>query len=71
MAKSAFERLVRFEDAQGNIHYGEVPSSIAWDADLVGEEVETYTGETPWAVEFKLTGRKAKIAKVIFVLPRA
>jgi hypothetical protein len=61
-----FERLVRFEDAQSTAHYGEVPASIAWDAELVGEEVETYSGEVPWESDFALTGKKAKIAKVSF-----
>jgi hypothetical protein len=64
MAK--FQRLVRFEDAQGAVHYGEVSANIAWDADLVGAEVETYAGEAPWAEDFALTGTKAKIAKVSF-----
>jgi hypothetical protein len=63
-----FERLVRFEDSQGAICYGEVLASVAWDADLVGVEVETYSGEAPWAQDFALTGKKAKIAKVSFTV---
>ena len=68
MPNSTFERLVRFEDAAGAIHYGEVPAGVAWDAELVGVEVDIYDGDVPWGAQFAVTGKRARIAKVSFFL---
>ena len=60
-----FQRLVRFEDAQGQIHQGELNADTPWDANLTGTEIKTYnSGVAPWSDQFKLTGKTAKIAKV-------
>jgi hypothetical protein len=61
---SKFQRLVRFEDSQGQVHYGELGSIQVEDSSFTGLEVATFEGATPWSEEFHLTGRKAKIVKV-------
>lgn len=60
-----FQRLVRFEDAQGQIQQGELDADTPWNADLTGVEIKTYTPDTaPWSDQFQLTGKTAKIAMV-------
>lgn len=59
-----FSYLVRFKDDQGVIHYGEAGSD-ALQSELVGKTVDTYSGGLPWDVNFKLTGRSAKIVEVL------
>lgn len=61
---SKFQKLVRFEDSLGKIHYGELPSSVDWKAELVGQEVRTYEGGDPWSEGFHLTENSAKIVQV-------
>jgi len=66
---SAFNRLVRFEDHAGAIHYGEVPEDTAWDVDLIGLTVCLYEGDSPWHTNFHLTNSKGKIAKLLSPIP--
>lgn len=61
---SKFQRLIRFEDPQGEVHYGELGSRSERHLSYVGEEVNTYEGTTPWSEDFHPTGMKAKIEKV-------
>ncbi|OAG44979.1 hypothetical protein AYO21_00941 [Fonsecaea monophora] len=62
-----FTRLIRFEDAQGAIHYGEAGPD--WDKDLHGQTVPTYDISDPWAAEFPLTGKHVAVTKVLCPLP--
>lgn len=59
---TAFERLIRFEDLDGKIHYGEAGSD--WQKDLVGQIVPTYAISNALAGEYSLSGEKAEISKV-------
>jgi hypothetical protein len=60
-----FQRLVRFEDYQGQTHHGELDADTPWNAELTEIEVKTYTPDIePWSDLFQLTGKTAKIAKV-------
>jgi hypothetical protein len=61
---SKFQRLIRFEDPQGQVHYGEIGSSVEEDSRLIGLEVSIYEGSTPWSEDFRLIEKRAKIAKV-------
>ncbi|VUC32618.1 unnamed protein product [Clonostachys rosea] len=54
-----FNRLVRFKDSDGNIRYGEAPSS----GSLIGSEVAIYKGTEPW--NLNLTKERAIISKVL------
>ncbi len=63
-----FTRLVRFEDLNGDIHYGEAGSD--WKADLLGQSVPTYNASNPFEDEFAFTGKEAQVAKArAFLLP--
>lgn len=57
-----FSRLVRFEDSNGTVHYGEAGSD--WQKDLRGQTVPTYNISDPWDEEFALTGKEVQVAKV-------
>lgn len=60
-----FQRLVRFEDSQGQIQHGELNPDTPWDVDLTGIEVKLFTsGVMPWSDEFQLTGKSANITNV-------
>ncbi|OAA65649.1 fumarylacetoacetate hydrolase family protein [Niveomyces insectorum RCEF 264] len=65
MAEPKFDRLIRFVDESGRIHFGELPKDHAWDKDLHGIEVAIYSGETPFDENLKLTGQKAVVKKVL------
>ena len=65
----AFNRLIRFEDAAGEIKYGEVPKETAWDANLIGLTVNLYEGIVPWDAGFHLTKATGKIAKLLSPIP--
>uniref|UniRef100_A0A8H7K4A5 Fumarylacetoacetase-like C-terminal domain-containing protein n=1 Tax=Bionectria ochroleuca TaxID=29856 RepID=A0A8H7K4A5_BIOOC len=54
-----FNRLVRFKDTDGNIRYGEAPSS----GSLIGSEVDVYSGIEPW--NLSLTKERAVISEVL------
>lgn len=58
-----FNYLVRFRDAQDNIHYGEA-GDIGSESTLIGKTVDVYTGGNPWDDDFRLSGDKATIAEV-------
>jgi hypothetical protein len=59
-----FKRLVRFEDAEKQIHYGEIPAEISLLSDLIGLKVPIYEGNAPWDTNFLLTPRREAIVKV-------
>jgi hypothetical protein len=61
---SRFQRLIRFQDAGGDIHYGELGNSDPGESGYVGLDVNTYEGDTPWSEKFHLTGKKATVEKV-------
>lgn len=42
-----FQRLVRFRDEHGQIHYGEAPAN----EELIGTQVPIYTGSDPWNLQ--------------------
>lgn len=58
-----FQRLVRFRDPQGKIHYGEAPNK----EELVGTQVPIYTGDAPW--NLGSTTQTAEITEVLCPLP--
>jgi len=61
-----FSRLVRFEDPKGHIHYGEAEAE--WQTELVGQVVPTYDVSDVFEGEYRLTGDRVKIAKVMRAL---
>ena len=61
---SKFQRLIRFEDPQGQVHYGELDGCDIDDSGYEGLEVQTYNGSSPWSSDFHSTGMKATIRKV-------
>lgn len=67
---SNFQRLVRFEDTEGNVQYGELDTAGNLTDQLIGLEVTTYDGTTPWSEDLKLTENRAKIAKVLCPIPQ-
>jgi hypothetical protein len=58
-----FDRLVRFEDLQGKIRYGEARDE-PWDRDLTGRSLRVYDGESPWDPCFRLSDETATVAQV-------
>lgn len=66
---SKFQRLIRFQDPQGEVHYGELGSSGGESGGYAGQEVNIYGGATPWSEDFHPTGKKATIEKVGVVIP--
>ena len=61
---TAFDRLVRFANNDGQTFYGEAPP-LAFDlSSLIGEKVPVFEGGEPWNPEFKLSGKTQTIAKV-------
>ncbi|KAK4623784.1 Fumarylacetoacetate hydrolase domain-containing protein 2 [Fulvia fulva] len=58
--KAIFRRLIRFQDAQGKICYGEAPENL--DA-LEGSSVDLYIGTEPWDLE--PSGTTARVAKIL------
>ena len=57
-----FSRLVRFEDSDGTVHYGEAGDE--WQVELKGLVVPTYEISDIENNKFVLTGQKVKIANV-------
>lgn len=60
---AAFNRLLRFEDPSGNIHYGEVDELSEWK----GKHIHIYDGEFPW--NLSRTNEKAEVTKILCPLP--
>ena len=56
--KTKFRRLVRVEVADGSITYAE-----AGDHVKVGDTLQAYTGNEPWAIED--SGKTVEVAKVV------
>ena len=61
-----FQRLVRFVNAQGATHFGDLKSAPT--GDLTGAEVEVLEGDVENG--FRGTGRTDKIEKLLSPLPR-
>jgi len=61
---TAFDRLVRFANKDGQTFYGEVPPLAFDPSNLIGEGVPVFEGGEPWNPEFKLSGNTQTIAKV-------
>lgn len=57
--KTTFQKLIRFQDHEGNIRYGEAPEDLD---NLKDEKVPIYEGAEPW--DLKPSSATAKIAKV-------
>ena len=62
--KSTFTRILRFEDYEGAIFYGELGSELEWQHDLTGLEVPVFDGQMPWDQSFRLSAHRKKIKKV-------
>ena len=58
-----FKYLVRFEDHEGHVHYGETSAEGA-RSDLTGLSVNIYEGTAPWDDGFHISEKKATIAQV-------
>lgn len=58
-----FKYLVRFEDREGHVRYGET-SAEASRSDLIGLSLNTYEGGEPWDKDFRLTEKKATVSRV-------
>lgn len=60
-----FQRLLRFEDLQGQIQHGELGVDTTGDSEFVGIEVPIYVKDVaPWSDKLQLTGETAKVARV-------
>jgi hypothetical protein len=61
----AFGKLLRFKTPSGQVCYGEARglAQITKDS-LMGAEVPIFNGGDPWSEDFKLSGRKEKVAEV-------
>jgi hypothetical protein len=59
-----FKYLVRFEDQEGHVQYGEA-SAEASRADLTGLTVNIYEGSAPWNDDFRTSEKKATISRVL------
>ena len=64
-----FSRLVRFEDKNGDIHYGEADAD--WKRNLVGQIVPTYVVTNVFDNDYTLTGKSVEISKVSQIFERA
>lgn len=62
-----FQRLIRFKDSGGTIHFGELGEQAINSQDgFVGEEVDIYKrGVAPWDDDFQLSGERAQIKEVL------
>jgi 2-keto-4-pentenoate hydratase/2-oxohepta-3-ene-1,7-dioic acid hydratase in catechol pathway len=58
----SFTNLVRFEDDQGAIHYGDVPEDCLLD--IIGCRVPILAGD-PFEDSLQLTGQQAVVHKVL------
>lgn len=65
MATARFDRLIRFTDASGTIHLGELPKDHPWDKDLVGVTVQVYKGESAFDENLTLTEETATVSQVL------
>jgi hypothetical protein len=60
---SAFHRLVRFVDNEGQVNYGELDNQVGTDGSLEGLVVSVYEGKGPLDSGFVLGPTKKAIAK--------
>ncbi|KAL2845111.1 fumarylacetoacetate hydrolase family protein [Aspergillus pseudodeflectus] len=60
---AVFNRLLRFRDTGGKIHYGETDDLSDWK----GKQIPVYSGEVPW--DLSPTNEKAEVAEVLCPLP--
>lgn len=61
--KTNVRTLIRFEDTNGVVRYGEVSDNVK---DLEGRQVSTYTGIDPW--DLQASADVATVSKVLAVL---
>jgi len=61
---TAFDRLVRFVNKEGQTFYGEAPQLAIDPSSLIGEKVPVFEGSEPWNPAFRLSGRTQTIAQV-------
>jgi hypothetical protein len=61
-----FQRLIRFKDSRGTIHFGELGDQVINSQDgFVGKEVDIYKlGAAPWDGNFQLSGERTQIKEV-------
>lgn len=62
-----FHRLVRFQNARGEVRYGELPQTTAAEDNLIGLEVNVYDGDDPWSLAE--TSEKDIVKQVRSLLP--
>jgi len=61
---ATFNRLIRFQDENGDIHYGEAPQ----DGDLIGLQIQVYT-ESPLEAAAPLSESKKRVIKILSPIP--
>ena len=61
-----FNRLVRFENENGRVLYGDAPDDATTLDSLIGTEVDVFEGDTPWGPIFQRTSKRDIVAKVCF-----
>lgn len=64
MASSNFNRLIRFRNSDGQLHYGEAGDLDPALETFQGQTVPVYEGQNPWDSDFNLTSDREKIAEV-------
>ena len=65
----AFKHLVRFEDKDGHVQYGEA-SAEASRSDMTGLSLNIYEGGSePWQENFSLSEKKATVSRVCHSIP--
>ncbi|KAH7176126.1 fumarylacetoacetate hydrolase family protein [Dactylonectria macrodidyma] len=64
-----FTRLVRFENEEGGVFYGDVTDDIHGGASLIGHPVHVFAGNSPFLPAFKKTSHKERIHRLLPPLP--
>lgn len=64
---ASFERLIRFQTADGNVKYGNLEKEVP-TREIEGSEVEVLTGDIKSG--FKNSGEKTKVVKLLCPLKR-
>lgn len=64
---ASFERLIRFQTADGNVKYGNLEKEVP-TREIEGSEVEVLTGDIKTG--FKKSGEKSKVGKLLCPLRR-
>ncbi|KAJ3548968.1 hypothetical protein NM208_g563 [Fusarium decemcellulare] len=64
--KVVFDRLVRFENPEGLVFYGEAPT----EDDMIGKRVKVYDGSLPWSLSNTDDSRTQVIQKILSPIPK-